>query len=257
MKVITSRENAIYKSALKLLRKKYRDESGQYLLEGQKPLRDAIGSGIRIEKVFVLYGTETDAPAGLPEDRVIALERSLFLKLTDTEHSQGVIAVASREHLDEETFAGRTAGGHIVILDRLQDPGNAGTIIRTAEAAGFRGIIAVRGTVDLFSPKVVRAAAGSVLRMPILTDVLPEDVLRMTEHMERPLAVTLPEGARNCFEVRPERPAALVIGNEGNGIGPYFTEAAELKLTIPMEGSIESLNAAVAAGIVMYCMRRS
>ncbi len=257
MKVITSRENAIYKSACKLLRKKYRDESGQYLLEGQKPLRDAIETGIRIEKVFVMYGTNTDALEGLDPGRIICLEESLFARLTDTEHSQGVIAVASREHLDADAFMEHAKDGHIIVLDRLQDPGNAGTIIRTAEAAGFRGIAAVSGTVDLYSPKVVRAAAGSMLRMPVITDMLPEDVLRMTGRAGRPLVVTLPEGARNCFDVKCDRPAALVIGNEGSGIGRQFEVAADLKLTIPMEGNIESLNAAVAAGIVMYCMRRS
>ena len=167
MKVITSRENSTYKNACKLLRKKSRDQSGRYLLEGMKPLRDALETGLMIEKIFACEGT--DLPDWIPEDRALYLEKTLFRALSDTVTSQGIIAVAEKPGLDAAAFLAAAEGGaetpgHIVILDRLQDPGNAGTIIRTAEAAGFSGILCVSGSVDLYSPKVVRSAAGSPKR---------------------------------------------------------------------------------------------
>ena len=263
MKVITSRENSTYKNACKLLRKKSRDQSGRYLLEGMKPLRDALETGLMIEKIFACEGT--DLPDWIPEDRALYLEKNLFRALSDTVTSQGIIAVAEKPGLDAAAFLaaaggspckGRPAPGHIVILDRLQDPGNAGTIIRTAEAAGFSGILCVSGSVDLYSPKVVRSAAGSLLRMPVLTDVSEEEAIRLMRESGRQLTVTALEKAEDCFAASVQGPCALVIGNEGRGVSPGFLAAADVRLTIPMAGKIESLNAAVAAGILMYRISR-
>ena len=278
MKVITSKENSTYKQACKLLRKKSRDLLGQYLLEGMKPLRDALDTGLMIEKIFACEGT--DLPDWIPREKTVFLEKSLFRALSDTVTSQGIIAVAKRPAMDADAFLaaagaretqragacetpaagareGWPAPGHIVVLDRLQDPGNAGTIIRTAEAAGFRGIISVSGSVDLYSPKVVRSAAGALLRMPVLTDVTEEEAIRLVHESGRQLVVTALEDAKGCFSVSDYGACALVIGNEGSGVSSGFLEAADLRLTIPMEGEIESLNAAVAAGILMYRIRYS
>ena len=278
MKVITSKENSTYKQACKLLRKKSRDLLGQYLLEGMKPLRDALDTGLMIEKIFACEGT--DLPDWIPEEKTAFLEKSLFRALSDTVTSQGIIAVVKRPAMDADAFLaaagaretqragacetpaagareGWPAPGHIAVLDRLQDPGNAGTIIRTAEAAGFRGIISVSGSVDLYSPKVVRSAAGALLRMPVLTDVTEEEAITLVHESGRQLVVTALEDAKGCFSVSDYGACALVIGNEGSGVSPGFLEAADLRLTIPMEGEIESLNAAVAAGILMYRIRYS
>ena len=278
MKVITSKENSTYKQACKLLRKKSRDLLGQYLLEGMKPLRDALDTGLMIEKIFACEGT--DLPDWIPGEKTVFLEKSLFRALSDTVTSQGIIAVVKRPAMDADAFLaaagaretqragacetpaagareGWPAPGHIAVLDRLQDPGNAGTIIRTAEAAGFHGIISVSGSVDLYSPKVVRSAAGALLRMPVLTDVTEEEAIRLVHESGRQLVVTALEDAKGCFSVSDYGACALVIGNEGSGVSSGFLEAADLRLTIPMEGEIESLNAAVAAGILMYRIRYS
>ena len=278
MKVITSKENSTYKQACKLLRKKSRDLLGQYLLEGMKPLRDALDTGLMIEKIFACEGT--DLPDWIPGEKTVFLEKSLFRALSDTVTSQGIIAVVKRPAMDADAFLaaagaretqragacetpaagareGWPAPGHIVVLDRLQDPGNAGTIIRTAEAAGFRGIISVSGSVDLYSPKVVRSAAGALLRMPVLTDVTEEEAIKLVHESGRQLVVTALEHAEDCFAASDYGACALVIGNEGSGVSSGFLEAADLRLTIPMEGEIESLNAAVAAGILMYRIRYS
>ena len=176
MKVITSRENNLYKQTAKLLRKKSRDETGQYLLEGTKPLRDALEMGLMIEKIFARQGKE---PEGwIPEDKCVFLEPKLFDHLSDTVHSQGIIAVVRKPRQDRDSFL-RRAAGPVLVLDRVQDPGNAGTMIRTAEAAGFGGVIALAGSADLYSPKVVRSAAGSLLRLPVLTDVTARQLIAM------------------------------------------------------------------------------
>ena len=255
MKVITSRDNSIYKSAQRLLRKKYRDEQGMYLMEGVKPLRDAIDTGIGIEKVFICEGTGAEKElAGWTdaEDRQVFLSRSLFDKLSETETSQGIIAVARKNQPDEEAFAKASEGKGLIVLDRLQDPGNLGTIIRTAEAAGYGGLILVKGSADSYAPKVVRAAAGSLFRMPILQVQSAEETIKLLRKLGRRIVVTYLEGGLNCFDAELRPADAIVIGNEGQGVSQDFADAADVRVIIPMEGQIESLNAAVAAGILMY-----
>ena len=162
MKVITSRENNLYKQTAKLLRKKSRDETGQYLLEGTKPLRDALEMGLMIEKIFARQGKEPEH--WIPEDKCVFLEPKLFDHLSDTVHSQGIIAVVRKPRQDRESFL-RQAAGPVLVLDRVQDPGNAGTMIRTAEAAGFGGVIALTGSADLYgsplSGRIPAPASGA------------------------------------------------------------------------------------------------
>jgi TrmH family RNA methyltransferase len=253
MKVITSRENQLYKQTAKLLRKKSRDETGQFLLEGRKPLRDALEMGLMIEKIFTCLGKEPED--WIPRDKCIGLDRPLFASLSDTVHSQGIIAVVRKPKIDPAVFTAPQKGP-VIVLDRLQDPGNAGTIIRTAEAAGFYGILALKESVDLYAPKVVRSAAGALLRMPVLTDLAEEELLSLVRSSGRKLLVTALEDAVDCFETELPGQAALVIGNEGSGVSRTLLEEADLRVKIPMAGQIESLNAAVAAGILMYRITR-
>ena len=200
-----------------------------YLLEGVKPLEDAFYMDVKIKTVFLREGTE-NRPVFTETDTII-LSRDLFNRLSDTESSQGIIAVAEKYSYDNKSFSESVKDGNILIMDRLQDPGNIGTIIRTAEAAGYKGIIMMRGSGDVYSPKVVRAAAGSLFRMPVIN------------------ADTVAE-ATELIKITGKK--MVVIGNEGQGVRDDFINSADLKIKIPMEGSIESLNAAVAAGILMY-----
>ena len=154
MKTIKSKDNPAYRDALRLLRKKYRDQTGMFLIEGPRPVMDAVSAGNRIETVFIRESA-ADSPGirGFVElcadeaksIRLSLLADGLFDRLSDTENSQGVVAVAVKPDPRLKT--------PLVILDRLQDPGNIGTIIRTAEAAGFGALIAIKGTGDIYSPK--------------------------------------------------------------------------------------------------------
>lgn len=222
------------------------------MLEGKKPLRDALEMGLMIEKIFACVGEEPES--WIPLEKCVFLEQKLYSSLCDTMHSQGIIAVVRKPAANADAFLAQVKGP-LVVLDRLQDPGNAGTIIRTAEAAGFGGVLAREGSVDLYAPKVVRSAAGSLLRMPVLTDVTAEEIIALVRESGRTLVVTALEEAENCFAADLPKDSALVIGNEGSGISRELSRAADRRVMIPMEGSIESLNAAVAAGILMYRIR--
>lgn len=284
MKAITSKENPTYKEALKLLRRKYRDETGCYLLEGIKPVKDAIEAGTVPEKLFIREGlmgetseatvtkdqaeaavTIDQAEAGIAagmisildggDEKTVCLGADLFDRLSDTENSQGVIALIRRTDIDPEGFLERAGKGNVLLLDRLQDPGNVGTVIRTAEAAGFTGIIALKGTVDIYSPKVARAAAGSLFRMPVITGLDEETGLDIVASGGWELAASTVDGGVDCFEQLPGGRICLAVGNEGAGISETIIDRAGIRLMIPMDGGIESLNAAVAAGILMYRIR--
>lgn len=256
MKVIKSKDNAIYKAAVKLTKKKYRDRSGLYLLEGVKPLRDAFLTGVKIRGVFLCEGTQK--PEDIPADFLTELPRKLFQTLSATETSQGMIAVVEKRLYNAEAFERKIGAGddNIIIMDQLQDPGNIGTIIRTAEAAGYGGIIMISGSGDVYAPKAARAAAGSLFRMPVVEACDAACAANIAKAAGKRLVVTDLQAEMDCFAVDLTKNIALVIGNEGQGVGQTLLEHSEMKVRIPMAGSIESLNAAVAAGILMYQSQR-
>ncbi|MBQ6495783.1 MAG: RNA methyltransferase [Firmicutes bacterium] len=239
-----------------MLRKKYRDQSGLFLLEGTKTLRDAAAEGAAIERVFLdaeKYNelSENDGLIAQLDGKICVLDKKLYAQLSDTETSQGMI-FSVRKPQPPRDLKTEVADGNLVVLDRLQDPGNIGTIIRTAEAAGYKGIIAIKGTADLYSPKAARAAAGSLLRMPVLTCDGAQRAAELLHELGKKITVTCLGDAANCFETDLTKDVALVVGNEGQGVSQDFMDLADIRVTIPMNGQIESLNAAVAAGILMY-----
>ena len=187
MKSIKSKENKVYKETTKLKKKKYRDEKGIYLLEGLKPLYDAIRFGSKVETIFISEShyskIDYEKLAQIGENNIIVLSDHLFAPLVETENSQGCISVVKKNEktLDEAIEFAKEykepRSGDItnkdkiikfIILDGLQDPGNVGTIIRTAEATGYKLVITTSGCVDVYSSKVVRAAAGSLFRVPVV-----------------------------------------------------------------------------------------
>ena len=254
MREITSKENKIFRHALSLKTKKYRDRYGEYLIEGPNLLKEAIKENAEVEEVFVrpeLTDEETAIISGQPDlDRkTFMLSARLFDELKDTETSQGIISVVRKR----QQVTGRSVpGGNCVVLDRLQDPGNIGTILRTADAAGFEMAVFMKGTADPYGPKVVRSACGSLFRLPV---IFAEDADELTEMLHsggKRLIATAMDAEKTYYECDLEKDAAIIIGNEGNGISPELISRADEKISIPMAGNTESLNAAVAAGILMY-----
>lgn len=252
MEIITSQDNQIYKLCRKLAQKKYRDRMGRYLIEGDNLLQEAIKCGQKIEQV--IFHEDYDGPVKASGNRFVFMKGSLFERAAQTETSQGVLAIVEKCEPEADEFfeKAETVGTNIVVLDRLQDPGNIGTIIRTADAAGYGGVMCIKGTGDVYSPKVVRAAAGSLFRVPVMIAGSAEEAVRLLKDHGKRILVTCFDTENWYYEQDMAQNTALVIGNEGNGISEELIGLADCKIKIPMQGSIDSLNAAVAAGILMY-----
>ena len=257
MKVITSKENRIFQGLEKLSMKKYRDREGVFLAEGPNIIREAESQEeIEVVEVFAREGSGYETFS----ESTTVLAEDLFDRISDQVSSQGLVAVIRKpDRGDKKEALGLAASkGGFIVLDRLQDPGNIGTIIRTAEGAGMSAIAIIKGTCDPFSPKVVRACAGSVLRMPLIFFDSAEEFLQAAEDEGVTVAVTDVEKGVPYYSagLSGGRKTALVIGNEGRGVSEVFKEAAGILVNIPMKGKLESLNAGVAAAILMYEMGR-
>ena len=178
--------------------------------------------------------------------KIFQVPRELMEHMSDTKNSQGILAVVRQKKYTE------LPGDFFLILDKLQDPGNMGTIFRTAEAAGVDGILMNRDCVDVYSPKVVRATMGAMFRMPFMvSDDLPAEIQRMKSEGVQVYAAHL-RGTKNHWDFDYRQPTAFMIGNEGNGLQDEIAALADTYLRIPMRGHTESLNAGVAASVLMY-----
>jgi len=253
MKTIYSTDNRIYKLCKELTVKKYRDRLAKYIIEGENLIEEAVKSGAAMEYIIIREDYEGDALcfADAAEETVY-FSRQLFSQIAQTETSQGIMAVVSKSEFAADDFY-NTAKGNLLVLDRLQDPGNIGTMLRTAEAAGYGGVVTIKGTGDIYSPKAVRAAAGSVFRMPVLQGEETSTAAGRIKESGRRIAVTTMDGSCAYYDAGLSGgDAALVIGNEGNGVSDEFLALSDIRVNIPMRGYVESLNAAAAAAILMY-----
>lgn len=231
-----------------------------YVIEGENLIGEALLEKADIRWVIVRTEDERrlrdryiDAiEQKIGEKRIFCAEKSLFDRLALTENSQGIVAAVSKPPQDGARLYAEQSGGNVIVMDRLQDPGNIGTVIRTADAAGYTGCVVMKGTADIYSPKVVRAAAGSLFRMPVIFMESVEELKLFAQHSGRRLTASCIDGDRYYFEEDLKDKIALIVGNEGSGVSREMIEAAELRIKIPMRGRTESLNAAVAAAIIMY-----
>lgn len=257
---IESPDNGRLKLVRKLRSKKGRSAEGKFVAEGINLVREILDRGIAADFILVSegydYSTIEKAAGSIPVGIVPSL---LFDRLTDADSGAGVLAVLDMPERSGGTLSGHAEAaavlpesGNILVLDRLQDPGNIGTMIRTAVAAGYSMIIAVKGTADIYSPKVLRATAGMIFEMPVVYMQSTEEAVQLIKASGRRLAVTVPSGGAPYYKEDLRSGLALVIGNEGNGISDEMLRYADLRITLPMKGGIESLNAAVSAAILMY-----
>lgn len=244
MERITSLKNPRVLMWRSLKERKGRKETGLFLVEGRKSVEEALSSGFAVDAILVQEGIPfsfdgINAPCyELPEHVLSAV--------CDTKTPQGVAAVM-------RVAQRMPTGRKLVALDGVQDPGNVGTIIRTADAAGLDGVIVTEQCADVFSPKVLRATMGSVFHLPIVTTQDLPALLGDLQAQGRTIISSQLEDASpfGSSQVN-EDGFVLVIGNEGNGVSPEVKALADLRWMLPMRGRAESLNAAVAAGIMMY-----
>ena len=256
---IESRQNAALRHLARLGReRKYRRSTGEMLCEGEKMLAEAAASGARVTTLLVREG-EADR---LPPDLRAYAERTgaalycapeaLFRQASEVETPQRVIFSCAQPQWTADALAGRK---QVLLLDGLQDPGNLGTILRTAEAFALGAVVLCEGCADPFSPKVVRSTMGAVFRLPCVQLPLAEAAaLLRAEGL--PLYATALHADSVPLGAVPLSPAAVIIGSEGRGVTPQALALSDKRVIIPMAGRAESLNAGVAAAIVIYEMTR-
>lgn len=259
--LITSSKNDRLKNIAKLLKsKKARTEQGLFVIEGDRIVNDLAAT--RPESICEVYASETYASADASFDAqweakgipAYIVKPSVFDEICDTVTPQGILAVVHMPSYSYKDIVNKPVSEavRLLILEDIQDPGNLGTMVRTAEAAGMDGIIMSRGTVDIFSPKVTRATMGSLFRVPfIYTDDLPAMLDRLAEDGISTYAAYL-HGGSDFKTVSYSQRAGVIIGNEGNGITDETVLHAKYRVFIPMAGQIESLNASVAGALLMY-----
>lgn len=246
--LITSTQNSQVKDWRKLHTKKYRVKTSTFLIEGYHLVEEALKSGWEIETIIVQDGVEI--PSWLVEAKYELVDEYVFAEITLTETPQGIAAVVKMN------TAAEREGDYLLLLDQVQDPGNLGTMIRTADAAGFSQVILGKGTVDVYNDKVIRASQGSIFHLSIIEADLVEVIPTLQAESFTVLASTL-EDAVAYDSIGDAEKVALVMGNEGAGIAAEILELADQRVMIPIYGQAESLNVSIAAGILMYNVRKS
>jgi len=257
--MITSKSNPIVKEIRLLKQAKHRQARAEYFIEGVRLVEEALQQAVPVLKIAHsprLERTERGAEVlsfarkKLPGAEWFYLSDEVMATLGDIQTHQGILAVLKkRERSFDELWPKK---GMIVLLHELQDPGNLGTIFRVADAGGAGGLILSRGTIDPYSPKVVRASMGSLWRVPFLEDQdLRESLDRLRSRGYRILATTVGR-APSIWDLDFSRPTAVLFGQEGAGLPEGLMKAADGLLTIPMNPQVDSLNVAMAAGLVIY-----
>ncbi len=282
MQVISSKDNEIIKNIRKLKEKKYRDLENAYLIEGIKIVKEAIAENAKIKQIVMCEDftdnveLDKDTLYELARHNLIYVTRNIMDSLSDVKTPQGIIGVVekskrfaeedndqnkSKNNIDAETnMLGNKTGIEpkvdytqdiIIALDGVQDPGNLGTIIRTADSANLNQIIISKTSADPYNPKVVRSTMGAIFRVNIIeTENIVEELKKAQENGFK-VMVTALDSSESIYKTEFNK-KVIVIGNEANGVSKEVQSIADEKVKIPMLGKTESLNASVAAGIMIY-----
>lgn len=251
---ITSKDNKILKLIRSLEKKNMRDRHKMYTAEGKRLTEEAIMYALTdifcvvMSENFAKKNKEMIKTLDKSEKNVYIVTESLFSKLSFTENPQGVLAVLN---IPKNSADVDESSRFVLILDGVSEPGNMGTVIRTAEAAGVDVIYTTVGSVDIYNPKTVRSTMGSIFRMNVIQNVKYDELFRLKERNFYVIATALYNSEEMSNSKEYEK-LALIIGSEAHGVSDELCEYADARIRIPMCGKVESLNAAVAAGIVMY-----
>lgn len=252
MRVVQSRQNAWVKELRSGFARAGVTDEGRISLEGQHLVHEAIASGLAIPAVFVQAGREEllDGLTLTPEAEILMLPPDVFTSAVRTEAPQGIAALVVPPSFTLEKMLANRAPLTLVSAG-LQDPGNLGTLIRSAEAFGATGFVSLPGTVSLYNQKVLRASGGSIFRLPAAATKAEELFAALAMRKIPALAAVATEG-EPLTQQDLSHPCALILGNEGNGIPEEILRRVTKRVTIPMPGPVESLNAAIAGSILLY-----
>lgn len=251
MQQISSVQNKLIKELAKLKKKKYRESTGLYLIEGFHLFEEALQARRKSEYLLGTQEALAKAEAAgldLSAKNVVLINQAIARHLSSTKHSQDIFLVLKISQPKQFNFS----YGKWVLLDNLADPGNVGTIIRTADAAGFNGVVLSPQSVDLYNPKTQRAMQGSQFHLDLIIKDLSSVITELKSYNIPVYASMLDRGAKQLPDFKAVPELGLVIGNEAHGVSSKIAALCDEKLFIPIKGKAESLNAAVAAGIMIY-----
>ena len=263
MQIISSKDNEQIKAIKKLKEKKYRDETNEYIIEGIKLLKEAIEEKVNIKTIVVCEDCEEDStkntnkPSSQIEQSLlyeiakyecIYVTKKIFNMLSEVKSPQGILAVVEKgDNIENINYSEDI----ILALDGIQDPGNLGTILRTLDSANLKQIILSENSADPYNPKVVRSTMGAIFRMNIIrTENLAKTLQSIKKHKFEIVATSL-DTEKSIYNINYNK-KVIVIGNEANGVSKEIQDLADEKVKIPMLGKTESLNASVAASIIIY-----
>lgn len=249
MKEILSTKNGLIKERKKLHKRKYREQEGKYLLEGFHLVEEAVKYGANVEEIFIDARGQKEWGTWVTEQvsTTYFVSDEVMKQLSDLPTPQGMVAVVQKEPATEISYQGKW-----LLLDNVQDPGNVGTMIRTADAAGFTGVLLGKGTADIYSTKVLRSMQGSQFHLPVIACDLLEVVPKFQENHIPVYGTELNVDAVQFNQVEKTAHVALILGNEGQGVATELLQMTTKNLYIPIYGQAESLNVGVAAGVLMY-----
>lgn len=268
MEPVRSVHNPFVSYVQKLKKRKFRDQEGKFVIEGVRFVEEALASGWPV--LGVAYCAEVlNNPRGarlVRESvargaRAVLVAGNVMSAMASTESPQGILALCGVSPLDLEGIPGKgpnagSGNSILVVVDGVGDPGNLGTIVRSADAFGAGGVVITRGTVDLYNDKTLRSTMGSVFHLPVVQNVSPPDLRAYLKGRGMDLLMGVPEGGLPPDRIDLERPLALVVGGEAAGPSGEILSLPHTAVTIPMPGRAESLNAAVAASILIYEIAR-
>ncbi len=241
--------------------KKHREKKGLFLIEGIRLVKEAFIHKMNVRSIIVNQDCtkacefvkslvpKDNIPGGLSCE-LIGVSEKLYRVMSDTINPQGIMAtVEMRQYTPLEILGGKNL---YVILESINNPGNAGTIIRTAHAAGFTGVFVLKGSVDIYNPKTIRSTMGSLFALPYCIDVELRDIVKILKASGVSVYNCSPDAETPYFDIDLSKDAAIIIGNEAEGISKEALDSSDCSISIPMPGGTESLNAAAAAAVLIY-----
>ncbi len=280
MQRISSKDNSLIKHIKRLKEKKYRDEYGEFIVEGLKVINEAIQENADIRQIVVCDGCdnsemiERHLKYEMARLDFIYVPQNIFKMISDVENPQGVLAVIGKIKTNNESVSNTNKKNNeidnnaevkqtsktsninlnediILALDDIQDPGNLGTILRTADSVGLKQILVSKGTADAYNPKVVRSTMGAIFRVNVIECENLKETLKELQSKDYKVMTTSLKAKKSIYEVDYKK-KIIVIGNEANGVSKEILNLADEKVIIPMLGKTESLNASVATGVILY-----
>ncbi|MDR1418671.1 MAG: RNA methyltransferase [Endomicrobium sp.] len=244
--IFTSTQNSIFKEALKLQDKKFRDIKNYFFVEGKKQIEE-IPKDWNIKQIFI-----SEKHRNVKENfkNTVILSENLFNKLSTTKSPQGILAIVEKKQYNAVSIIKKQ--GLFIILENIQDPGNLGTIIRSADAFGAKAVFVSKNSVDIYSDKTLRSTMGSIFHLPVLNNIDIKNIIPLMKKEKITVYAASLKGKKYIHTVKLSKKCAFIIGNEANGITNETENLADEIIKINMPGNCESLNAAIAASIIMY-----